>query len=232
VAYLLGRLAGRRREEADINQLLPERWRTSPPGSALRRFVEGRVLMGSVPYLQDGKIWSHPVMAGALQQAGDPNLPSDMLLVAGRLPATLDMLEALPQTYVHGDASPQNLLLPLSNPEEVVVIDWGFGSPQAIGFDLGQLLVGLAHAGQVSVRQLPAIDAAIFPAYLDGLQAENYGIEPAVVRAGYVGSLVARSAISSLPVEQLGAAGDETTAALVLARVELTRYLVDLAAEF
>ncbi len=49
---------------------------------------------------------------------------------------------------------------------------------------------------------LPAIDAEIFPAYLDGLAAEDYQVDPAQVRAGYVGSLAARSALCAIPVER------------------------------
>ena len=71
------------------------------------------------------------------------------------MPAVLDALDALPQCYQHGDASPQNLLVPEGNPDEFVVIDWGFDCPQAVGFDLGQLLVGLAHAGELAPEALP-----------------------------------------------------------------------------
>jgi hypothetical protein len=84
------------------------------------------------------------------------------------------------------------------------VIDWGFGTLLPVEFDLGQLLVGLAHAGEADVSQLAAIDAEIFPAYLDGLAEEDYKVDPARVRAGYVGSLAAHSALCAIPVEKLG----------------------------
>lgn len=141
------------------------------------------------------------------------------------------MLDKLPQTYAHGDASPQNLLRPADDPDGLVAIDWGFGSLLAVGFDLGQLLVGLAHAGEVDLSELPRIDAAIFPAYLDGLRAESCDVDPSLVRAGYIGSLVTRSALSALPVELLGAPPSEEHQALFLDRLRLTRALVDMAAE-
>jgi len=79
---------------------------------------------------------------------------------------------------------------------------------------------------------LPEIDAAIFPAYLDGLRAEDYEADPDLVRAGYVGSLAARSALCALPVELLTSASpDEETEALFLQRLQLTRAMVDMAAE-
>lgn len=99
--------------------------------------------------------------------------------LGARLPQVLDMLDDLPQTYAHGDASPQNLLLPAGEPGTIVVIDWGFGTLLPVGFDLGQLLVGLAHAGQTDPAAIPAIDAEIFPAYLAGLAAEDCKAGPA-----------------------------------------------------
>lgn len=58
----------------------------------------------------------HPVMQAALGQAAEPALPADMLALGERLPQLLDMLDDLPQTHAHGDASPQNLLLPQDEP--------------------------------------------------------------------------------------------------------------------
>ncbi len=104
-------------------------------------------------------VWHHPVLQAALGQAADPALPADMVALGERLPQLLDMLDELPQTYAHGDASPQNLLLPEDEPGTIAVIDWGFGTLLPVGFDLGQLLVGLAHARDTDLSQLPAIDA-------------------------------------------------------------------------
>ncbi len=171
-------------------------------------------------------------MQAALDRAADPALPSELLSLGAQLPRILDMLEALPKTYAHGDASPQNLLLPANEPDAVVVIDWGFGTLLPVGFDLGQLLVGLASAGQSDPLELAAIDAEIFPAYLDGLAAEDYKVAPTQVRAGYAGGLAARSALCALPFEQLADPdpGGEIEA-LMTTRLRLTRVLVDMARE-
>jgi len=231
-AFLLGRLAARRREGADVNRLLPPRARqVNPLGSALRYFTGLRVMQGVLPALRAGRIWGHPLASTALDQAGDTALPADMLALADRLPEVLDRLDRLPQTYAHGDASPQNLLLPADEPGTVVVIDWGFGTLLPIGFDLGQLLVGLAHAGKSDPSSLPALDAAIFPAYLDGLAAEDYPAAPAQVRLGYLGGLAARSALAALPLELLSRPPDQQARAEFLGRLRLTRALIDLTAE-
>jgi Phosphotransferase enzyme family len=231
-ARLLGQLAARRREGAEINEALPDICRTAHSGgSALRYYTSRRVEQGILPALRAGQVWSHPVMRGALDRVADPNLPADLLSLGAQLPKILDMLDALPQTYAHGDASPQNLLLAANEPDTVVVIDWGFGTLLPVGFDLGQLLVGLASAGQSDPSELPAIDAEIFPAYLDGMAAEDYKVEPSQVRAGYVGGLAARSALCALPLEQLGGSDpDGALEALMATRLRLTRVLVDMVA--
>jgi hypothetical protein len=232
-ARLLGRLAARRRAGAPVNQSLPEVARTTDGGgSALRFYTTRRVLAWLLPALRAGQAWQHPVLREALKLTGDETLPTDMVALGDRLPRLLDQLDQLPQTYAHGDASPQNLLLPADEPGTIAVIDWGFGTLLPVGFDLGQLLVGLAHAGQTDPAAIPALDAEIFPAYLAGLAAEDYDVDPAQVRAGYLGSLAARSALCAIPFDALEhAAPDEATVATFAARVRLTRAMLDITAE-
>jgi Phosphotransferase enzyme family len=232
-AGLLGRLAARRRAGAEVNRALPAAAQVPhPSGSSLRFYTERRVLRAALPALRDDRIWAHPVLAAALRQAGDPRLPADMAALGDRLPDILDMLDGLPQTHAHGDASPQNLLLPAAEPGTVVVIDWGFGDLLPVGFDLGQLLTGLALAGLTDPAELAGIDGVIFGAYLDGLAAEGYQVAPELVRAGYLGSLAARSALCSLPLELLAGPvpDDDVVVALLVNRLRVSRVLTDLAA--
>jgi Phosphotransferase enzyme family len=230
-ARLLGQLAARRRAGAEVNAALPELAR-KPQDSALRFYTQARVLTGVLPTLRADGIWRHPVLREAVATMDDAALPTDMLALGERLPRLLDRLDALPLTYAHGDASPQNLLLPAAEPGTIAVIDWGFGTLLPVGFDLGQLLVGLAHAGLTDVSMLPAIDAAIFPAYLDGLAAEDYKVDPAEVRTGYLGSLAARSALCAIPAEQLGSEpATAETVRLFAQRLSLTRLMLEMARE-
>jgi hypothetical protein len=231
-AHLLGRLAARRRAGAAVNDSLPAIARDPSTGSALRYYTQTRVIRGVLPALAEGSLWRHPLLANALHDTSDPGLPAAMLDLAGRLPQILDMLDELPQTHAHGDASPQNLLLPANEPGTVVVIDWGFGTLLPIGFDLGQLLVGLAHTGQTDATDLATIDAVIMPGYLEGLAAEGYDARLGDVRAGYIGGMAARSALVALPFELLSSPlVTEDVQALIVQRVRLTRVLVDMAAE-
>lgn len=111
----------------------------------------------------------------------------------------LDRLDALPQAIGHGDACPQNLLVPADAPDEFVVIDVTWQCPQPVGADLGQLLVGLAHDGTLDVTELPAIREAIIDAYTDGLAAEDRRVTRQDVAFGCDGWLAIRSASRSGP---------------------------------
>lgn len=231
-AYLLGRLAARRRDGAAVNAGLPDICRVGMRGESLRVYTGHRLMQGTLPALRDTRLWQHPVLQAALHHVGDLALPEEMRVLADRVPAILDLLGVIPQTHAHGDASPQNLLRQAGEPGKLVVIDWGFGDLLPIGFDLGQLLVGLAHAGETDPAELAAIDEAIFPGYLDGLADEDYDVDPRLVRTGYLGGLAVRSALCALPLEQLREpAQTDQQLALFATRLRLTRVMVDLANE-
>ncbi|TDD18120.1 aminoglycoside phosphotransferase [Kribbella turkmenica] len=225
-AYLLGRLSARRQPHL-VEPLLPRGKRTRP-GYALRNYTNGRVTMSALPALADPETWRHPMLAAAVCHLGDHRLRDDLLALADRLPAVLDALDALPQCYQHGDASPQNLLVPQGRPDEFVVIDWGFDCPQAVGFDLGQLLVGLAHAGELAPEALPVVHKTILTAFMAGLAEDGMTATEQQVLYGYLGSLLARATFTALPLEQITQPGNDISQAMLEQRVVLTRTLVSL----
>jgi Phosphotransferase enzyme family len=196
-----------------------------PPGWALRLYAQGRVLLGGVPQLADDDLWSRPMLAAAV----DARLRDDLRRIAEALPAILDRLDTLPQTLAHGDASPQNLLVSRDEPGVLVAIDVAFQCPLAVGFDLSQLLVGLAHAGHVTTDQLSAIHERLVPAYVAGMREHGFDADPEQVAYGYVGALTVRSALTSLPYEMLEGPPTDELAELVRQRAALTRFLADLA---
>jgi len=227
-AELLGRLAAVRPVGCTaVPSATPE---SDVPGIVMRYYMTTRVRMGVLPGLLGGG-WHHPLVAGAIAEAADEGLADDVEDAIAHIDPWLDLCDALPQTYCHGDASPQNLLVPADEPDEFVVIDWGFNSPLPVGFDLGQLLVGLAHAGDLHVDALPVIVDAILPAYHKGLNAASDLGTPEQVRQGFVASLVLRSAFTAVPFELLGAPDTPELRATFTGRIRLTRYLLDLAAE-
>lgn len=216
-AGLLGGLAANRCS-ADLLAACPV-----PAGYGLRRYADGPVV-GGLMALRDDTLWQHPLLATALAR----DVRAELLELAPRIPAILDMLDRCPQALPHGDASPQNLLVPRGEPDTLVAIDIAFQCPLSFGHDLGQLLVGLAHAGQLEAAALADIHSALVPAFVEGATRAGHPVAADDVRRGYVGSLIVRSAFTSIPFNRLA---DPAAANVIPARLELTRFIVGLAAE-
>ena len=213
-AGVLGALAANRRDP-ELLAACPV-----PPGYGLRRYYDGTV-RPVLPWLQSHDLWRHPLLA----TSGGTSLRADLLELAAAAPTILDQLDELPQALPHGDASPQNLLVPLTAPDTLVAIDIAFQCPLAVGFDLAQLLVGLAHAGQMPPADLPAIHQLLAPAYQDGMNHGNRPAALAEIEAGYIGSLVIRAAFTSLPFrEPIASITDD----YLDQRIMLTRFITDL----
>ncbi|NUT35291.1 MAG: aminoglycoside phosphotransferase [Hamadaea sp.] len=194
------------------------------PGWGLRGYADGRVLQAAVPALADDDLWRHPLLAATV----DPDLRTDLGRIAEAVPAILDRLDALPQALPHGDASPQNLLVPRDDRGTLVAIDISFQCPQAVGFDLGQLLIGLAHAGTLPAEGLAPVHERLVPAFLAGMAEYGGDADADEVTYGYLGSLVVRAALTSLPYEQLAGWPAEEPWELFRQRAALTRFLADL----
>ena len=221
-AHALGRLAGRF-PAARLPAELP------PLGMGLRAFFRLRIETSVLPPLRSDRTWDHPFARAAL--AADPTLRADLLTVADDAPAILDALDDLPHTLAHWDACPQNLLADPERVDGFVAIDWSFTTVAPVGFDLSQLLAGLAQTGELDPTKLPPIHAAIVPAYLEGLRNEGVDADPADVRTGYVGSLLLRSGFTGPPLELLGRSDEPGIADQFAQRARYTRFLLDLRRE-
>lgn len=189
-----------------------------PPGYALRKYAEESVPARGLAPLADDTLWAHPWLAP------HADLRSRLLGLGARIPAWLDRLDSLPQAMPHGDASPQNLLVPADRPDSFVVIDISFRSPHALGFDLGQLVVGLVHAGELPASALPAVTAAVEPAYLAGLADEGVVGVDAQVHEAFSTSTMLRSGFDGLRLDLLGPA-DPADRAAFDQRIALSRFL-------
>jgi hypothetical protein len=194
-----------------------------PVGWGLRSYHRSRVEF-VLPLLDRDELWAHPLLAGAV----DGRLRDDLRTLGTRVPELLDRMDGLSQALPHGDASPQNLLVPADDPDTFVAIDVSFQSPQAVGFDLGQLLVGLTHAGELPAAALPAIHRRLVPAFTAGLRAAGGRATAEEVAFGYVASLVVRAGFTSLPFERLGEPPTPALAATFRERAALTRVIADL----
>lgn len=120
------------------------------------------------------------------------------------------------------------------------MIDWGFNGPLAIGFDLGQLLIGLAHAGELEAHELGPVRDVIEPAYLSGARDAGADVTADQVRCGFLTGVLCRSAFTALPLVRLTKPARDGGAALSpvaeqvahwRSRIRLTRYLLGLGAE-
>jgi hypothetical protein len=219
-AFLLGRLNAR----LTGHDALPAA-ASREPGAMTRLHYAGRLQVADLPAVADDRTWAHPLLAphAGLRPLLDRLVP--------HLPAVLDRLAALPQVLNHGDFSPQNLLVPADDPASFVVIDWSMGGLAAVGDDLGQLLVGLAHAGELAVADLPELHEVLLDAYADGLAAEGFAATEEQIRYGFDGGLLLRSAFTALPWQLLREPASGDLSALVAARAELTAYLCRLGLE-
>ncbi|GAA0376554.1 hypothetical protein Acor_31540 [Acrocarpospora corrugata] len=191
--------------------------RPAAPGTnlGLHAVYQGPTLHLFIPTLADPATWRHPLLPGP-----DDPLRADLLTVAEYFPALLAGLDRLPFTRCHGDASPANLLVPMDGSAEFVAIDWSWGCPTGIGFDLGQLLVGQSHDGVTEPEDLPAIHETILTAYSDAIGTD--------ASFGYIGALLVRSLFTAIPVERLGEDPTPELADLFRKRIGLARFAVEL----
>jgi hypothetical protein len=215
-AYLLGRLAALR-GSAEALAACP-----MPPGFGLRRYVDGRVFP-VLPVLESDDFWAHPLIAAT----ADPQLRGDLTELACRLPAILDRLDQCPQSLPHGDASPQNLLPVADDPGSFVAIDIAFQTPQAVGFDLGQLLIGLVHAGELPAASIHDNDPPIITAFTQGLIDNGASLPDDELLYGHHASLLVRAGFTAFPFESLGDPPTPALHELFTQRAALTRYIVD-----
>lgn len=213
---------------AELLGRMTARWRVLPGRpvsrrSQLRQIVDGPILQFVVPRIADPGLARHPLFAGS--NAG--TLFVDLAELADRLPALMDRFETLERSVGHGDACPQNLLVSRTDPDTLVAIDLSWPHPEAIGYDLAQLLIGHAHSGDLPVRSLPELHDAILDAFVVGLRQESCEVPVEDVRFAFETTLVIRCAFQSLPLEHLDEPVTPELADLAARRVELTRYLVD-----
>ncbi len=221
----------RYRRAATLLGRMTARWRALPGvadaagrPTQLRDLVNGPVMTFVVSRLSVPGLAGHPLFAD-LDAAP---LFADLAVLAGRLPALLDHLETRPRSIGHGDACPQNLLVARDDPDTLVAIDLSWPHPEAIGYDLGQLLIGRAHSGDLPVGALPEVHDEILDGFVTGLREEGCPVPVDDVRFAFDATIVLRCAFMSLPLDRLGEPVTPELAAFAARRIELTRYLVAL----
>ncbi|MFI7131114.1 hypothetical protein ACIBQ1_35885 [Nonomuraea sp. NPDC050153] len=221
----LDRYRAAARRLGDLAAVQPVAGRSSAPrepiNRGLRYYCAGPLANLFLPAVRDPATWRHPLVAAN----ADPLLQADLLALADRIEPLLEALDRLPHTLVHGDASPANLLIPADGSADFVAIDWSWPYPAAVGFDLGQLLVGRAHTGDLDPADLPAVHEVIEAAYAAAVAGLA---DPSEVSFGYAATLVLRSAWTAIPFERLGQEPTAELHDLFRKRAGLARFIVDL----
>jgi hypothetical protein len=224
-AHLLGQLAARRRPSL-VEPLSGGGTSLVGPNDSIRMMFGGRIEHIFRPAIESDALWDHPTVAAALDRTGDRALINDLRTLVASARRLIDLTDGVPMTYAHGDASPQNLLVPSDCPHTFVVIDPGFHSLLPVGHDLGQLLVGLCHAGEMDPDELAAVHDRILPAYAAGLAAAGMHVDPDDVRHGYQTGLLLRSGFTAIPLERLHVPTSEQSIALWTTRLRMTRNIL------
>ena len=193
-AYALGRFnAARSTPEAFADAAVAK-------GVPLRLYGERTVPMRGLTALSDDSLWSHPWLVEHL------DVRERLLEIGPEVPHLLDQLEALPNVMPHGDASPQNLLVAVDAPDEFVVIDMSFQAAHAIGFDLGQLVLGLAHAGFIEADTVREMAAEVVEPYCRGLRDGGFTeFTDDQAYFGFAASMLIRSGFDIFAYEELAA---------------------------
>lgn len=213
-AHLLGRFAAHPgvRERAGVGG---HEW-------TLTSYVEGRLRFQVLPMLADDGIWQHPLVGPAFGE-----LRARLVQAAADVDAIAAELMEQPVLAGHGDACANNLLVRPGR-DGFTMIDFGFFTHLPVGFDLGQLLVGDVQLGRRSADDLAERDAACLASYHDGLAVEGLTIDAAVLRRAHALQLVLFTALSSLPVEVLGAEPTTQLRAMAASRPTIARHALDL----
>lgn len=224
-AHGLGRLAARR--PVDSPSMLGDLELYRTPGLAVRLYAEGRLMFAAVPAATDPASWDAAFLA-AIDGGRRTDLRTRLTVIGDRIPALLDRIEALPQLFPHGDACPQNLLVPADDPDILVVLDWGFNTPHPVGFDLGQLLLGHVYDDLLAVDEVRRLEPLVVTAYTEGLHAEGHPATEEQVHEGFAVPAVVRSAFTTLGFDEGPADPLVWTREHTANRVDMTEYLIEL----
>jgi len=217
------RVLGRWNQRARDADLLASTGR--PPHFPLRVFAQNALRARGLAPLADDELWNHPWLRTHAE------LRHALQALAPRLVELVDRLDAMPLCRPHGDACPQNLLVPADEPGTFFIpIDVSQQAPTALGCELGQLAVGLIHADVMPPAALPGIIRTILPAYITGLRQEGYVDEREHFERAMWTSLLIRSGFDSLRYDLLSSEATDVKASAFASRVELTYHIVSGAA--
>jgi phage shock protein PspC (stress-responsive transcriptional regulator) len=132
--------------------------------------------------------WKSPIVQGALDDKQKLRL---LQLIVEEL--RFDVVNnRLPQVLCHNDVHRKNFMWTHSlqtGDEELIGVDWAFTGPGAIGNDLGELVGNSMYFFDYNPYDVETLEAALLDGYLAGIADNGVGIDPPLVRLGYLISL-------------------------------------------
>lgn len=194
----------------------------------LRFYVRGLGSHVLLPSLLGEELWQLPSVAAA----ATPELVSGLRALAGRAAAVAEEMLAMPQLPSHGDACPQNLFIEISpdGMTQFVAIDWGLSGPACPGFDLSQLLAGLANAGRLPTDAVRRLEPQCLGAYCEGLAASGSRVAESSVRRGHALSMALFTGLFTLASPRLEQPDSPELHAFMAERLDMGRFALDLLA--
>lgn len=129
-----------------------------------------------------------------VSRAFPPDVASGILALWDDRETLLNALEQLPQTLCHLDAFRRNLLS-RRQPDgqtQLVLIDWAFTGIAAPGEELAPLIVASEGFEHAAAPDMAGLEAAVYPAYVEGLRAAGWAGDPRAVRFAYCAAAALR----------------------------------------
>ena len=130
---------------------------------------------------------------------------------------------------LHGDACTRNLLVPPGADDGFVLIDFGFWGRGPVGYDLTQLLIGEVQLGERRADELPALEGACLPSYVEGLGAEGVDVDLDQVRRAHALMMLLFAGFSAVPFELLDGPPTDEKLRIARERAGAARFMLDLA---
>jgi phage shock protein PspC (stress-responsive transcriptional regulator) len=132
--------------------------------------------------------WKWPIAKGALD---DKQKLRMLQLIVENL--RFDLVNTrLPQVLCHNDVHRKNFMWthsPQTGEEELIGVDWAFTGPGAVGNDLGELVGNSMYFFDYDPYDVETLETALLDGYLAGIADNRVGIDPRLVRLGYLISL-------------------------------------------
>ncbi len=122
-----------------------------------------------------------------VQRAWPPELRERTLALWAERERLSAALDRLPQTFAHFDSQRRNLMIRTrpDGRDELVAVDWGWCGWGPVGLDAAILIGNSMILVELEPAAVPELEAAAFPAYLDGLRAAGWQGNVDQVRLAY-----------------------------------------------